>query len=133
MKYIPINLEIGRIGEDIAAQYLSDKGFDIVSRNYRKKVGEIDIVAEKTGTVHFVEVKAVSRENVSPKISNDFDHRPEENVHKWKIDRLGRAISLYLQEYHSKKDINWQVDVIALEINQINKTVHLNFIKDIII
>ncbi len=49
-------------GEDAACRYLQDKGFEIVKRNYRCYVGEIDIIASHNGTLHFVEVKTRSSE-----------------------------------------------------------------------
>lgn len=49
--------EIGGRGETAAAAYLSNHGFTIRERNWRTKACEIDIVAEKAGIVHFVEVK----------------------------------------------------------------------------
>ena len=49
--------EIGKIGEQVAQKWLKTKGFTIKDINYRKKYGEIDIVARgTTGKVHFVEV-----------------------------------------------------------------------------
>lgn len=49
-------------GEDAACKFLQDKGFEIVKRNYRCYVGEIDIIASHNGTLHFVEVKTRSSE-----------------------------------------------------------------------
>ena len=49
--------EIGGRGETAAATYLSSHGFKIIERNWKTKACEIDIVAEKAGIVHFVEVK----------------------------------------------------------------------------
>lgn len=51
---------IGGSGEDIAAAFLQDLGFRILTRNYRKRFGEIDIVAEEGDTLVFVEVKTRS-------------------------------------------------------------------------
>ena len=48
---------IGDIGEEYAVNYLKKHRYKILSRNYRKRFGEIDIIAEKKGTVAFVEVK----------------------------------------------------------------------------
>ena len=55
----PLRKEIGRIGEQIAAEFLESKGFKVLERNYRKPWGEIDIIAEKDKTVRFVEGKGV--------------------------------------------------------------------------
>lgn len=52
--------KIGRLGEDIAQKYLENKGFSVIGQNYLKKCGEIDIIAQKRGIIHFIEVKTVS-------------------------------------------------------------------------
>jgi putative endonuclease len=45
-------------GERAAAQYLSSGGYELLARNFRSRSGEIDIIAERAGTVAFIEVKA---------------------------------------------------------------------------
>ena len=47
----------GKLGEDFTADYLVKNGYDIITRNYRKPCGEIDIVASKGDILVFVEVK----------------------------------------------------------------------------
>ena len=49
--------ELGRAGEDAAANYLISKGFEIVGRNYHSRSGEIDIIASGCGYIVFAEVK----------------------------------------------------------------------------
>lgn len=49
--------EIGKIGEQMTADYLKSQGYIITRRNFRSDFGEIDIVAEVPDTVVFVEVK----------------------------------------------------------------------------
>jgi len=51
------NRALGNAGEEIAAQWLTDHGFHVVARNVRTEYGELDIVAQKSGGVHIVEVK----------------------------------------------------------------------------
>jgi putative endonuclease len=51
------NLISGKKGEDMAAEYLEAKGYEIVERNYRYKRSEIDIITKKEKTLVFVEVK----------------------------------------------------------------------------
>lgn len=48
---------LGRIGEEKVAQFLKNRGYIIVKRNWRDRYGEIDIIAEKGNIVAFVEVK----------------------------------------------------------------------------
>ena len=50
--------ELGLRGEDIARKHLEALGFSIVSRNFRSRFGEIDLVAKDGDTIVFVEVKA---------------------------------------------------------------------------
>src|SRR3989339_810205 len=50
-------ISIGQMGETLACQYLVRQGYRIILRNYRTKLGEIDIIAEEQGTLVFVEVK----------------------------------------------------------------------------
>ena len=49
---------LGRKSETLAAKHLKKKGYKIVTKNYRTKLGEIDIIARDSGTLVFVEVKA---------------------------------------------------------------------------
>lgn len=55
------NISFGRLGEDAAVDYLKKNGHKIICRNYKCKIGEIDIIAKKGKKLTFVEVKARSR------------------------------------------------------------------------
>ena len=125
---------LGHLGEDLASKYLKSKGFSVLARNYRKKFGEIDIVSEKGGRVHFVEVKTVSCENlesVTEKILDSF--RPEDNVHSWKLRRLSNAIQVYLSEKGYGEEKEWQFDVITVLLDEKNKIAKVEHIKDIVL
>lgn len=104
--------EIGALGESIAAQFLARKGFSILGKNYRKPWGEIDIVALKKGIVRFVEVKAVSRENIGDVTREKDEYRPEEQVHPKKLKKICRTAETYMIE--KKDDREFQVDVVAV-------------------
>jgi putative endonuclease len=82
---------IGNKGEDIACQFLQGKGFSIIARNYQRKWGELDIVAQKEGIIHFFEVKSVSQ-SFSRTTNN---HRPEDNVHLHKLRHIRRMIETF--------------------------------------
>jgi putative endonuclease len=121
--------KLGDIGENIACHFLEKKGFEIIGRNYTKKWGEIDIIARKSGLVHFVEVKSVSSK-VSGVTSRDH-YRPEDNIHPWKLKRLSRAIQTYLLE----KDImgDWQFDVITVKIDEESRKARVEILGNIVI
>ena len=57
------NIEKGKLGEDLAVKYLLSKGYKLLARNYRNKIGEIDIIVEKDGIIIFVEVKSRTSTN----------------------------------------------------------------------
>ena len=51
----------GRVGEDLAAEWLEARGWTVVARRLRTKVGEIDLVARRNALTAFVEVKTRAR------------------------------------------------------------------------
>ena len=114
--------KIGEIGENNACEFLKKNGYTIITRNYSKKWGEIDIVAKKGKKLHFVEVKSVSRitsgtekENV---IRETLDgYRPEDNMHPWKLKRLSRVIQTYLMDKDISDDIDWQFDLVTVYLD----------------
>lgn len=69
------NQEIGSEGEGQAADYLEQRGFQIMERNFRKKEGEIDLIASKKGDLHFIEVKTRSNENYGEPIDAITPHK----------------------------------------------------------
>ena len=122
----------GEIGENVAVKFLMKHGFAILDRNYTKKWGEIDIIAEKSNKIYFIEVKSVSRITLED-ISNEIDqYHPEDNMHPWKMKRLSRVIQTYLL---SKKldDIEWQVDLLVVFLDLKNKKARVKVVKDIIL
>lgn len=50
--------QVGQHGEDLAVKHLKRKGYKIIERNYRNRLGEIDIIAKHKGVLVFIEVKA---------------------------------------------------------------------------
>lgn len=81
-------LHLGKHGEDFAAAILAEQGYTITERNYRCKIGEIDIIAEKEDELCFVEVKTRRSERFG---------RPAEAVNGEKQKQLRRVASWYMQ------------------------------------
>lgn len=120
---------LGEIGEDFACNFLKDIGFKVVERNYFRKWGEIDIVVKKKDQIHFVEVKTVSTEkDILDKIDK---YRPEDNMHPWKLKRLGRIIETYLLEKDIEND--WQFDVITVYLDKNRELLKTDFLEDIVL
>ncbi len=106
--------QTGELGENIAVKFLKDKGFLILERNYTKKIGEIDIVAQKKGMIHFVEVKTLYEYGVS----RENNVNPFENVTPFKMRKLSRTIAWYLAQMKVPRETMWSIDVIAVVIHR---------------
>ena len=127
------NKEIGRIGEEIAGNYLIKKGFTVLSKNYLKKWGEIDIVSRETNKIHFIEVKTVSYETkvLLDQAVTRRTWRPEENVHAFKIKKLSRAIESWVME--NDCNLEWQIDIVAIRIVPREKYASVKYIPNVIL
>ena len=139
-KFTSETQKIGELGENIATRFLVKHGFSILDRNYTKKWGEIDIIAEKANKLYFIEVKSVSRETLNtfiPKSYNDSDeryqHRPEDNMHPWKLKRLSRTIQTYLLSKKIPDEKEWQVDLLVVYMCQKEKRARVKVVSDIIL
>lgn len=110
--------ELGRKGENIAADYLKKQGYEIMERNYHTRYGEIDIVCKNNHSLIFVEVK--TRRNTTY-------GTPEEAVTPRKIEHLKKAAYVYLQgqdKYY--KELRFDVIGILLQ----GKDMNINHIKN---
>jgi putative endonuclease len=96
----------GDLAESQAISYLEDHGFKIIQTNfYAKKLGEIDIIATKSNTYHFVEVKS----------GDSFE--AVYNITSSKLSKLLRSIDYYLQKYNL--DVAYCIDAIIISHNDI--------------
>ena len=96
--------EIGRRGEDLAQEYLLNEGFNLLHRNWRNGRYELDIVAEKEGVLHIVEVKARAAGNLTS---------PEEAYTRTKFKALCKAAGFYIELYQVESEV--QFDLIAID------------------
>lgn len=128
------HLKIGEVGEGIAVKYLEKHGYKILDRNYRKKWGELDIITEKDGIIHFVEVKT---KNVKTRVftENEFSREnsflPEERVNFNKRRRLLRAIQTYLMDHKIPDDTDWQFDIAVICLNFDTKKATVRFMDNV--
>lgn len=142
-------------------KFLMKRGYKIVDRNYRRPWGELDIIAERKGKIHFIEVKSMSGrvgtgegyknldgttprsvthetfrektlEYVKSKMRKD-DFRAEDHMSFLKIKRLGRIIQTYLFHRHVSDETEWQCDVATVLIDVERKTARINIIEDIML
>jgi putative endonuclease len=99
--------ESGKKGEQLGKQWLEQNRYEVLQQNWRHSHLEIDIIARKESTLHFIEVKA--RHNIQ------FGY-PEESVDKRKIENILKAAEEFL---HSFLNWNWvQYDVLAIHLDR---------------
>ena len=81
--------QVGQDGETLAVQHLQRKGYKIIARNYRTRLGEIDIIAKHNGALVFVEVKT--------RRSKHYGH-PKLAVTPAKQRQISMAALVYLKQ-----------------------------------
>ena len=117
----------GAHGENLAARYLSERGYTIVEANWRCRRGEIDLVAQDHETLVFVEVRTRSSARLGG---------PEESVTRAKQRRLAELAETYLLFLETAGRAwsgPWRIDVVALQIEGPGgATVRLNHLIDAI-
>lgn len=110
----------GDIGEDCAVKYLKMNKYKIICRNFRKLVGEIDIIAETKEYLVFVEVKTRQQNSLT---------KPYEAVDYRKQQRIIKTAYIYLEEHHTEKFCRFDVCEVYLDKNN-NKLISINYIED---
>lgn len=123
----------GDLGEKVACEWLEEREFSIILRNYSKKWGEIDIIAKKFKKFHFIEVKTVTRENLDDFSLGNDSFRPEDNIHPWKLKRISRTIQSYLLENKLDESQDWQFDAMTVYLDIDKKQAKVEFMGDLIL
>lgn len=99
--------ELGKIGEQLATNYLVSIGYEILARNYYYDKAEIDIIARTGDTLVIVEVKTRN---------NDYFGDPQEFVKSSKIKLLVKAANEYV--ISNDLDVEIRFDIIAVLKNK---------------
>ncbi len=112
------HIDSGKLGEQLAEDYLRQRNYLILQRNWRHSHHEIDLIALKVGVLHFVEVKLRSSKHFG---------MPEENVTRKKFKFLTQAAEAYLAQHPEYKHIQFDI----LSINVSGATKEFFFIEDV--
>lgn len=97
--------EWGQFGEFIGAHYLEKKGYKLWFQNWRFSRQEIDCIAIKENTLHFIEIKT--------RTSDRFGH-PEAAVTPKKLQQIFRAARQFMVQYPGWKKV--QYDILAISV-----------------
>lgn len=102
------HLYLGQSGEEAAVSFIKRNGYRIITKNYKSKLGEIDIIARDKGTICFIEVKSRKTDRYG---------LPQEAVSMDKQRHISRAALLFLKEKNllNKKA---RFDVISIIYNE---------------
>lgn len=117
---IHVKKELGKIGEQIAVEYLEKQNYKILKRNFYCKQGEIDIIAKDKQEIVFIEVKTRTNINFG---------KPAEAVNEVKQKHMYKSAKYFL--YKTKSSDNFiRFDVIEVLVE--NGKFNVNHIKQII-
>lgn len=101
-----MNINIfGKKSEQIAQKYLKKQGLKIIDVNFHSKFGEIDIIAKSDEKIHFVEVKATSK-----------DYDPLFRITASKYNKILKTIDYYLLK--NDEIMSFQIDAVLIKSNQ---------------
>lgn len=109
--------ELGKLGEELAVEYLQKEGYEILETNWVFQKAEIDIIAKKAETIAVIEVKTRS--------SIDFG-LPQDFVNPKKIQLLVKAIN----EYIISNDLDAEVRFDIISIQKIEKNFKIEHLID---
>ncbi len=100
-------LVLAQTGEDAAAAHLEARGYRVLSRNFRLRIGEVDVVAldPRTHETVFVEVKCRRTRLFGT---------PEASVHAAKLHKIARVAEAWMQR-HGPASGEFRIDVVAVE------------------
>jgi len=106
-----LNYTKGKLGEQIAIEYLKKKGYSVIKSNYRTRFGELDIITSKDNLLVFIEVKL--------KTGTDFGI-PEEMINPKKLRQIQNTAEMFLlQEMTLRaKFKQYRIDAVCIILNQ---------------
>ncbi len=102
--------ETGKTGEELAAAYLSEKGYEILETNWRFRRYELDIIARKEKTIIVAEVK--TRKSL-------YGGMPEESVTRQKQKSMVRAANAYILLKEYDEEVRFDIISVILKGDEV--------------
>jgi putative endonuclease len=107
---------LGINGENLAVTFLKEKGYRIITRNYKSCIGEIDIIARDGNTIVFIEVKTRATELFG---------QPFEAVNRKKQHKMKNVALLYMKKYERNFPARFDVVSIFYRANGMKEIDHI--------
>lgn len=114
------NKSIGSYGEDLAVNYIKNLGYIILQKNFKCKIGEIDIVAKDSEYIVFAEVKT--------RYNNKYG-MPCEAVTPYKQNKIFKTAQFYIM-INNINSFKFRFDVIEVLLDYNNAENHIRLIKN---
>lgn len=112
-------LSSGKRGEALAYSFLRREGYKILEKNYKTRLGEIDIIGEDEGSVVFIEIRSANTERFG-----SLEH----TINKKKQDRITKTALSYIKRY-GLEDKDCRFDVVCIEsVDSVSP--RINLIRD---
>lgn len=112
--------QIGKMGEKIAEKYFLDHGYEIIAKNFRKRTGEIDLIAKYKKRIIFIEIKTRK---------NSYFGEPQESINKNKIKKIYITGISFMRENDLRMPL--QIDVVSIKLNEYNILKSLTHFKNV--
>lgn len=111
---------LGRRGEALAAEALQQRGFTIVTQNWRCPEGEVDLIAQRADEWYFVEVR--TRRGTRRGGAGGYGS-PEESLTPRKFARMQAVARRYLSEQGAEKaqDVTWHISFVAVALDSMGR------------
>ncbi len=100
---------VGAFKEDLAISYLEENGFEIIERNFKCKIGEIDVIAKKNNVIRFIEIKF----RKSQMAGGAFYAISEK-----KLIKISKIANYYIMT-HPNNNLSYSIDAILINNNNI--------------
>ena len=110
---------LGARGEQLAAAFREQAGFQILEQNHGSPLGELDLVAREAAEIVFVEVKT--------RVGGP-ESAPDEAISQIKLDRISRLAELYLAS-RGLSESAWRVDVVAVVLDSRGRAQRIDHLR----
>ena len=118
-----VRVKLGQRGEDLAVHELVRRGFEVVDRNWRCQIGEVDVVARRDEAWTLFEVRTRRGRTHGT---------PEESVTPTKLERMADVALAYLSQHDvNVHEVDWRIGLVAVEMDRAGRLLRIDVYEDL--